>query len=109
MANKRELKKNIRLICGDIAGECIFSEFALNADSQKISQVIINLADLQEESVQKVSFSYDKVEKDFETRKDYKKAKNRYFKNAYTALKKEFNDGIKEIVKELNETMPSSK
>lgn len=106
MASKRDLKKSIKFICGDIAGECLFSETAFGLDEQKIAQVIINLAELQDNSIANVSFSYDKSSKEFESYKEYRKAKAKYNKLAFNALKEQFNKNLQAIVKDMNSLMP---
>ncbi len=109
MASKRNLKKSLRYVCGDIAGECLFSEYAFEGvDGTKMSQVIINLANLQDESVKKVSVCFDKSARDFETKKQFNEARSEYFKKCYSTLKSQFNDGVKDIVKDMNALLPSS-
>ena len=66
MANKRNLKKAIRYACGDMAGQCIIAESVLQgADIEKWDNVILNIAMLQEEAVNRVTVSFDKTPKDF--------------------------------------------
>ena len=81
MANKRNLKKAIRFACGDMAGECIFAENTIEGtDVAAWDQIILDIALLQEEAVNRVSVSFDKVPRDFENKKDYNKARRTYFK-----------------------------
>lgn len=111
MANKRGLKKGIRYICGDIAGECMLASYTFeNADRQKINGIIIKTARLQDDTIKKVSVNYDKNLKSFDgNAKEYNKAKRKYFKNCYTTLINQFNDSVKEIVKEMNSLRPAAK
>lgn len=102
MANKRNLKKNIKYICGDVAGDCLFSECFIDAEPQKLSQIIVDVANLQEDTITKVSFSFDKTKKDFATKNEYKEARRKYFRLAYNTLRKQFYDNLGEIVKEMN-------
>src|SRR5574344_1752222 len=99
MANKRQLKKSIKFICGDVAGECLFSECSMNADAQKMSQAIVDLAELQDDAIRKVSVSFDKTKKDTGDSKAYKKAHRDYYKAAYMTLRKEFKESLIAIVK----------
>ena len=103
MASKRNLKKQIRYICGEIAVECILArECVKDIDVAKMNEIVIKVADLQEKSVRNVSFAFDKVPHDFESRALYNKAAAKYFKNAYKVFYVEFNKHIQEIVKEMN-------
>ena len=55
MASKRNLKKQIRYICGEIAVECILArECVKDIDVAKMNEIVIKVADLQEKSVRNV-------------------------------------------------------
>lgn len=110
MANKRGLKKGIKYICGDVAGECILASYTFeDMDIQKLNGIIIETAKLQDNTVKKVSVSFDKNIKSFDgNAKEYNKAKRKYFKNCYTALINQFNDSVKEIIKEMNSLRPAA-
>ena len=65
MANKRSLKKQIRYICGDLAGECIFArEIIPGIDHDKANGIIIDIAALQSEALAKTTFAFDKSVRD---------------------------------------------
>lgn len=102
MANKRNLKKGIRFICSGIAAECLFSEEAEKIDEQKKAEIIIALASLQDDSISKISVSYDRCACDFDNAKEYNKARYIYFKNVYKTLTAQFNDSVNGIIKEMN-------
>lgn len=103
MANKRRLKKQIRYICGDLAGECIFArEIIPGIDHDKANGIIIDIAALQSEALAKTTFAFDKSVRDFESRHAYRTARHSYFKNAYKTLLNEFNAGIDAVLKEMN-------
>ncbi|MEF9924435.1 MAG: hypothetical protein RR854_07670, partial [Muribaculaceae bacterium] len=107
--NKRSLKKGIKYVIGDIAGECLFTEQVLeNIDAVKVSEIILKLAELQEDALQKVSVSYEKAPKTFDgTVKEYNKAKCAYYKKCYSTLMAEFNEGIKDVIKDMNALIPA--
>lgn len=108
MANKRQLKKSVRLICGDVAGECLIArQFMTNADAEKLNQAIVATAELQEEALSRVSVVFDKSPKDFENRQEYNKAKNKYYRTAYHKLIDHFNESVQKIVHLMNEAMPA--
>lgn len=107
MANKRILKKQIKYICGEVALQCIITRECFNGNSDKLNELIIATADLQESTLKKVTFSFDKTAKAFAHRAEYQKAATAYFKQAYGVLQKEFNGSIQEILKKLNAEMPA--
>ena len=103
MANKRQLKKYIRFVCGNIAAECIIArDFIEGIDTEKMNNIVIQLATLQEQAVNHVTFSFDKVPSDFESHKEYNKARHNYYAKAYKTLNTEFNAHIQDIVKQMN-------
>lgn len=103
MANKRSLKKQIRYICGDLAGECIFArEIIPGIDHDKANGIIIDIAALQSEVLAKTTFAFDKSVRDFETRHEYRTARHAYFQTAYRTLTAEFNARVDAILKKMN-------
>ena len=106
MANKRDLKNQIKFICGDIACECIMARnFIPGVDTEKMNNNIYEVASLQTSTLKRVSFAYDKVVADFENKKAYQKAKSKYFADAYKKLHSDFKDGINAIVKAMNDSL----
>jgi hypothetical protein len=62
MANKRILKKQIKYVCGDLAGECIMAiHFVEGIDVEQMQNVIFDIATLQTTSLKRVTFSFDKT------------------------------------------------
>ena len=92
MANKRDLKKQISYICGDIATECLIAAEYVKG--------------INKDEMKNVSFAFDKVPGDFSSRNEYKKARAAYFKKAFAAHREKFNTRIQEIVKEMNAALP---
>ena len=109
MSNKRALKKRISEVCGDIARDAMLAAaiYRKDIDTKKIDDVLRNLAELQEETLVKSNFSFDKSEREFETRAAYRKARRDYFATAYDKLNKDFVERAVAIVKELNEAVPT--
>ncbi len=108
MANKRILKKQIKYICGEVALQCIITrECFSSSNSEKLNELVIVTADLQEKTLKNVTFAFDKTAKAFSNRAEYNKAATAYFKQAYNVLHKEFNGQIQEILKQLNAEMPA--
>lgn len=108
MANKRDLKKQIKYICGDLAGECIMARnFVHGIDADKMNEIVFKIAALQESTLVRVTFGYDKVVADFDSAHAYKIARTKYFTAAYRTLANDFNVSVKEIVKEMNAQLPA--
>lgn len=107
MANKRDLKKEIQYVCGDIAAECLIAKnFVKGVDAEKLNDVVGKVADLQISALEAASFSFDKLPKDFENGAAYHKARYSYFRKAYTALREKFYNKVNELVKEMNAAIP---
>ncbi|MDE6113622.1 hypothetical protein E4T81_04550 [Barnesiella sp. WM24] len=108
MANKRKLKKAIKAACGNMAGECIMTRnYVPGVDTRKMDEIIFSIADLQFSSIENVSFSFDKSEKSFSSRHEYKKAREAYFHKGYKKLIDDFKKGVDQIVGLMNEALPA--
>lgn len=104
MKSKRDLKKQIKCICGDLVGECMLIGEIVPEDKQdEVAQLVIDIAVLQESALEKVSFSFDKCERDFASRHEYAKARSKYYHAAYSKLHEEFNASLRELVHRMNE------
>ena len=107
MANKRELKKEIRYVCGDLAAECLLTKnFVKGVDANEMRDIVVKIADLQVSALESVSFSFDRLPHDFESGHDYRKARREYFKTAYKSLRDKFYNKVNAIVKEMNAALP---
>ena len=49
MANKRELKKSINYVAGDLFQECIVLKMIKKADNAKVDEVLVDILNLQNE------------------------------------------------------------
>lgn len=110
MSNKRLLKKEIRNICGALAGECIIAKMAIaDIDKAKMDEIVYKIADLQETAVKRVSVSFDRTPASFDyDMKAYNTAARKYYKAAFKALKDDFNKNVEEIIKEMNAALPAA-
>ncbi|MFG6386422.1 MAG: hypothetical protein K1V80_08140 [Muribaculaceae bacterium] len=108
MPNKRQLKKRISYVCGDLAGDLILSSYYVKGiDRNQVNKILTEIAELQEDSRAKVSFGFDKARKSFENEQAYNRARRSYNKSAFLKLRKEFADRAIEIVKQMNELIPA--
>ena len=109
MANKRDLKKVIRTVCGDIAGECILARhFVPGIDKSKMTEIVVKVADLQCQSLENVTFSFDKSERAFDNARAYRKERRTYFKKGYGKLRSEFEAAVVAIVDQMNAALPEA-
>jgi hypothetical protein len=110
MANKRELKKAIKMACGEIAGQCLMAESSLkDADIDKWDNIIVNAAMLQKEAVTRVSVEFDKTPKDFESKSAYNAARKAYFKGMEKSIADYMHTEVAKIVEAMNALLPKEK
>lgn len=103
MANKRQLKKAIRYACGEMAGECFFAQEAFEGTNpEEWDKIVLNIALLQSEAINRVSVDFDKIPKDFENGKAYNKARRTYFKAVEKGLADYMKEESEKIVGEMN-------
>lgn len=106
MANKRNLKKSIHKVCGDIAAECIMAcEVYDDLDRNRMAEIIRKTAILQENTLRRVSVAFDKTADAFDTAHAYHTARRKYFAQAFHSLIETFNREVIEIVNEMNATL----
>lgn len=108
MTNKRQLKKAICRTCGDVAGECIFAAqtFGTEADLENWDKIILEVALLQAEAVNRVSEAFDKKPKDFANVKEYKKARRAFSKQVVKGITELMTTTLQEVAKKMNDLMP---
>ncbi len=108
MANKRQLKKYVYAVCGDIATELLIARSIFGGyDNNKVNEIINDIAMLQESTISNISFSFDKQPKDFDNRHAYNVAAKKYHNQAFAKLIAEFNQSVEKIVKMMNEATPA--
>ncbi|MDO5395612.1 MAG: hypothetical protein Q4F07_06580 [Bacteroidales bacterium] len=109
MANKRQLKKNVRYTCGDLAAEILIASHVYKGfDRKEVVRIVSEIASLQEGTLKHISFSFDKSRASFESASAYNAAKAAYYRTAYKKLMAEFNEKVAAIVKDMNAAMPQA-
>lgn len=107
MTNRRDLKKRIEFVCGDMAAECLFARtFVKGADVAKLENCIRAIAALQNEALSRVNVQFDQKPRDFASRNEYNKARRAFIKKAFASLTNDFNEKVKSIVAEMNDSLP---
>lgn len=109
MANLRDLKKHVRIVCGDLAGDALLAAaiFPEKVDSERINSIINEIAALQEDTIALMSINFDRGRRDFVSPKEYRKERRKYFEVAFKKLEKDFLDRAIEIVNQLNDSVPA--
>ena len=107
MANKRQLKKHVRYVCGDLAAEILIASHMLKGfDRKEVTAIVGDIATLQTKTLQNASFAFDKAAHDYADHAEYRKARRKYFAAAYKKLLADFNESVLAIVKKMNAAMP---
>lgn len=87
MSSKRKIKKQVRYTCGDLAAECILAKTLIpGVSADEMNGIIVEVAKLQEATLKKAGIASDKT--------------------AFHAVNAEFNKGVSEIVKMMNQALP---
>lgn len=107
MPSKRKLKKRITDICADLATDILIASNYESVNPENVSKIITSIAELQQNSLSHVTFSFDKTPRDFDNRAEYNRARNAYIKAAYKRLRDDFAASATEIVKEMNLSVPA--
>ena len=105
MANKRQLKKYMKNMAANLAGETVFIlNYYDGIDEAKANDVIDKIFNLLTEKINDVSLDFDKTCKDSFAgdRKAYRKARNAYYKAAYKKLYTDFTEGVSAVLKDMN-------
>lgn len=105
MANKRDLKKQIRYACGDAAAEILIALEVENLNRDAVAAIVGKIAELQVNSLKNATFAFDKSPRDFDNRNAYNKARREYTHTAYARLRQQFMAGLQDVVKDMNATL----
>ncbi len=107
MSTKRQLKKFVRNTCGALAAEIILARAAFpSIDRKQVHDIVAEIASLQCTALAKISISFDKAPRDFESVVDYRRARKQYFATAYAKLLEDFDGSVNAIVKKMNAALP---
>lgn len=106
MSNRRELKKYVKTVCGELSGACIemYIMFPDQVKREDVEALVCEAAGLQVETIAKLNIVFDKSRK--ADPEGYTKARRVYFREAFAALVRDFNTRVSEIVKKMNELLP---
>jgi hypothetical protein len=103
MANKRQLKKAIAYTCSEMAGECFFAQGTFeNTNPEDWDNIVLDVAILQNKAMKRVSVDFDRVPKDFENGKEYRKARRSYFKAVEKGISNFMKEEAEKIVTQMN-------
>lgn len=110
MATKRQLKKKIAYVCGELAAEVLLAAHLMNGvDRKAVNKIVNDIASLQTLALSRVSVAFDKVPADYAGDAAlFNKERTAYYKKAYASLKSDFGDKVLAIVKDMNAAVPAS-
>lgn len=109
MANKRILKKSV-----DDLGNAIIDEMAIafynmeGADKDLISKAISKVLEAMNDAHSRISRVFGEKRRDFATEKEYLTAKKAFIKNNYDELITDFNEQLKEALKDFTDATPEA-
>ena len=107
MSNRRNFKKYVRAVCGDLAAGILETSYAFEGVKHSdVRAIISDIATLQVDTLAKAGVAYDKCPSAMEAG-EYRKARRTYFHKAYKALADEFNNSVKDILKKINAALPA--
>lgn len=107
MSSKRQLKKHIAYVCGELAAECIVAANLIKGvDTKAMEKLVVKIAILQDSTMRGVNVAFDKAPRDFESLSLYHKAHNAYYRAAYRSLLETFRKSVAGIVNEMNAALP---
>lgn len=108
MANKRYLKKRIDHVCCDLSTDAFLAAefFGDKVDAKKLNAIINEIAALEADTIALTSFTFDRTPSQFESMKEYRKARRKYYSTAYNKLNKDFIERAVAIVDQLNAAVP---
>lgn len=76
MASRRQLKKKISYVCGELAAEILLASHVLdNIDRATVNRIVSEIAALQVNSRGMVTVAFDKVPRDFDDLHAYNRAR----------------------------------
>lgn len=108
MSNKRTLKKYVHDICDQLATELLIASSAFTGfDEKKVDEIVRNIASLQATTLAHATFAFDKSRRDYENAAQYNREKSRYNREAFNHLADDFQKGVAEIIKMMNEALPA--
>ncbi len=72
MASKRELKKNINILTGELLNECFaFSYFHPDTNPKRVTETMWALAHTRNELISRINLSVPKIENDKQSRRKF--------------------------------------
>lgn len=108
MANKRQIKKRVQYVCGQMAAEILLAQMIVKGlEADAVNTIVCNIAALQSTTISHVGVAFDKVPRDFDNRSLYLKARRAYFRAAFRHLKEEFTANATELLKQMNAAVPA--
>lgn len=107
MASKRNLKKHINNIGAELSAKAVIVGTLAGVDDETIDNLVVKALDAQMKALSHISISFDRVPRDFESGREYRKARRAYFSRAYRAACDELMKQVGLFAGDLNAIMPA--
>ncbi|MDE6109218.1 MAG: hypothetical protein K2F72_02900 [Muribaculaceae bacterium] len=109
MANKRNVKKEIRNICGAMAAELLSAAACIEGfDEARVNELVGRIAALQVNGLSHCTFAFDKTPADFASPRAFNAARRAYNRAAFNKLAEDTRAEVNAILKEMNSMLPQS-
>lgn len=107
MANKREFKKNVEALGGELCENMMVTWYNVEgADKKAISNAIGKVLGGVEAARSHSNVFFDKGAKAFSNRHEYSKAKKAFFRQLFNKIIADYNQVINDALKEYNGALP---
>ncbi len=107
--NKREFKKYVEAIGSSLCEEMMVAFYNIEgANQDEISKAIGVVLGAVAEAKNNANIFFDRGVAAFETRKEYNKAKETFFKELFKKIDSDFTGKVNEALKLFNESIPAS-
>lgn len=107
MANKREFKKFVEAVGGNVVSEMMTSYYNdKDADKEKIEHAIGRVLGATGAAKSNANVYFDRGVKSYADSREYTKAKAAFFKALFKKISGDFNREVNDAVKEFNAALP---
>ena len=107
--NKQEFKKAVEAVGASICNEMMVVYYnEEGADRDKIAQAVAKVLGATGAAKSNANVKFDRGAKGFADVKEYKKAKEAFFRKLFKKIREDFNQAIADALKDFNEAVPQS-
>lgn len=109
MANKREFKKFVTAVGSNVIEDMMLNYYTIkDINKDAVDTAIGKVLDAIETARCNANVFFDKGTRAFETRKEYTREKERFFRALFDKIASDFEGSLEAAVKEFNDAVPQS-